>query len=241
MRGKRHMRIIACDDDRNMLQLIQQWTDEILKEQPHQFISYERGIDLLKEMEKYEGDEPQLVFMDINLKNDNGIGIAKELNKEYRNIAVIFISGYTEYFEDSFEADPIYFLIKPVKKDALEKAVDKALKRLSETKKKYLLVKGKEIRRIFYDDIYYAESEARKIKLYCENEIIEYYEKMDRLEQQLDTDFVRCHKSFLVNMKYIRCIDGKEITLLNGEKIPVSKKKSSETRDIIFEYLGRQL
>lgn len=54
--GKRHMRIIACDDDRNMLQLIQQWTDEILREQPHQFISYESGIDLLKEMERYEGE-----------------------------------------------------------------------------------------------------------------------------------------------------------------------------------------
>lgn len=236
------MRIVVCDDDPNMIFLIKGWTKQFMEGQPYQFIAFENGEELLQEMEKYQGDEPTIVFMDIKLKNDNGISIAAILQQQFREVAVIFISGYTEYFEDSFEADPVYFLVKPLKRVTFDKALEKALKKIAETDKKSILIAhGKEMHRIFCDEIYYAESSARKIRLYCSSDIVEYYEKMDILESQLGDDFVRCHKSFLVNMKYIHSTDGKEIHLLDGRKIPISKKKSNETKDIIFHYLGRKL
>lgn len=206
------MRIVACDDDGVILELIETWIKEWMGKKSYQYISY-----------------------------DNGIDVAKIVNREYGNTVVIFISGYTEYFEDSFEADPVYFLIKPIKKENFEKAMEKAIKKVSENDKKYLLVTGKEIKRVFYEEIYYAESFARKIKLHCTFGELEFYEKMDELEKQLQGEFVRCHKSFLVNMEHIRCVDGNEITLLDGDQVPVSKKKATETKRTIFEYLGRKL
>lgn len=236
------MRIIVCDDDENMQFLIQQWTEKILAGQSYRFNAYEDGMDLLCEMEQYQGEEPVIIFMDIKLKNDNGIRIAKLLSHGFAKVAVIFISGYTEYFEDSFDADPIYFLIKPLKRVTFEKAFEKALKKILETDRKFILIsQGKDKYRIFCDDIYYAESSARKIKIHRLSDSIEYYEKMDVLESQLGEDFVRCHKSFLVNMKYIHSVDGKEITLLDGRKIAISRKKSNETKEIVFRYLARKI
>ena len=235
------MRIIACDDDKNMMMLIKQWTQELLENQPFQFIFYENGIDLLNEMEQYEGKDSQIVFMDIKLKNDNGIGVAKILNRNYGNTAVIFISGYTEYLEDSFEADPVYFLVKPLKKEKFRRAFEKALQKITSEERKYLLVKGKDIKRVFYDEIYYAESMTRKIHLYFKDQEIEYYEKMDELEKLLQGEFVRCHKSYLVNLRYVSRVDGKKVTLIDGTEIPISRKNAKDTKEIVFEYLGRQL
>lgn len=232
------MRIIACDDDKKTLALLEMWTKEYMGNVPYQFLAYDNGIDLLNEMENYTGVEPQIVFMDIKLKNDNGIAVAKILNKEYGNVAVIFVSGYTEYFEDSFEADPVYFLIKPLKKESYEKAMEKAVVKITNRERQFLLIKGKNLKRVFFDDICYAESEARKIRLHCKDEIIEYYEKMDDLENMLKKHFIRCHKSFMVNISQIKSMNGKEIALLNGEKIPISRKKAAETKQTVLEYLG---
>lgn len=235
------MRVIACDDDKTTLELIERWTREWMENRSYQYIAYENGIELLKAMEDYWGDEPQIVLIDIKLKNDNGIDVAKMLNKKYGNVAIIFISGYTEYFEDSFEADPVYFLVKPMKKENFEKAMERAMKKLMDNERKFLLVKGKELRRVFYEEIYYCESAARKVKLHGTFGEIEFYEKLDNLEEELQGEFVRCHKSFLVNMRHVRCVDAKEITLLEGTKVPVSRKKAQATKEMIFDYLGRMM
>ena len=76
------------------------------------------------------------------------------------------------------------------------------------------------------------------MRLYCEEDMIEYYEKMDELEKELKGSFVRCHKSFLVNLMHVRSVDGRDITLMNGKKIPISRNKSAETKEKVFAYLG---
>lgn len=236
------MRIIVCDDDKNMSSLIRQWTKEYLEGKAYQFICCETGLELLSEMKDYRGKDPQIVFMDIKLKNDNGIEIARILNKSYGNIFIIFISGYTEYFEDSFEADPIYFLIKPIKKETFKKAMDKAIDKISHTKQKsFFIMQDRNLTKVFVDDIHYAESSGRKIRLYGKFGKLEYYEKMDLLEQQLGKDFIRCHKSFLVHMKYIHCVDRQNIIMMDQKIIPISKKKVNDTKKIIFQYLEKKL
>lgn len=232
------MRIIACDDNEAILNLLEMWTKKWMEENHYEYISYQNGWELLEDMEKCHETEPQIIFMDIKLREENGIDIAKALNREHRNVAFIFISGYTEYVENSFEADPVYFLVKPLKWENFQKALDKAVKKIQENAQKFYLVKGKELRRIFHDEIYYAESIARKVKLYCTFGEVEFYERMDHLEQELGEEFVRHHKSYIANMRYVRSVDGKELTMLNGVKIPISRNKIQETREKVFAYFG---
>lgn len=232
------MRIIACDDNEEVLKLLEKWTKEWMGDNHYEYLSYQNGWELMEDMEKYRETEPQIIFMDIRLKDDNGIDIAKTLNREHRNVAFIFISGYTEYVENSFEADPVYFLIKPLKQENFQKAIEKAAKKLRENTRKFYLVKGKELQRIFHDEIYYGESIARKVKLYCTFGEVEFYERMDNLERELGCDFVRHHKSYIANMRYVRSVDSRELTMINGVKIPISRNKAQETREKVFAYLG---
>ena len=235
------MKIYICDDDLNMLYMLKTWLVEYMEDREYQIQIYDNGIDMIYEVEHSDSQEPQIIFMDIKLKNDNGIDVAKVIKRLNQNAVIIFISGYTEYFEDSFEADPVYFLIKPLKKDVFEKAMGKALNKISKKNNKFLLLRKKDVSRIFLDEIYYVESEGRKIHIHCQQGKTEYYDKLDILEEQLEGDFVRCHKSYLVNMKWVRCVDHRSITLLDGKQIPVSRNRLAQTKEKVFEYLGRQL
>ena len=235
------MKISICDDSLEMLNLLKEWVEEFMEESECQIQLYDNGIDLIYEIEHNDGAIPDIIFMDIKLKNDNGIDVAKVIKKYKDDAIIIFISGYSEYFEDCFEADPVYFLVKPLKKETFTKAMEKAFDIITRKDKKYLVLRKTEVIRISLDNIFYIESEGRKVHIYCQKETLTYYEKLDCLENQLRSEFVRCHKSYLVNMKWVRRVDSKLVFLTNGIEIPVSRNKMTETKDKVFEYFGRQL
>lgn len=81
------------------------------------------------------------------------------------------------------------------------------------------------VRRIPIYRIYYAESSNHKVMLHLEEEILAYYGKLGDLEQELGKDFCRIHKGYLVSLAHVASYDRTEVTLLNGEKLPVSKYK----------------
>lgn len=102
--------------------------------------------------------------------------------------------------------------------------------------REFLLIEGKEKRKVYLDEIYYGESQGRRIKLYCVTEDVEFYGKLDNLEKMLSSQFLRCHKSFFVNMQHVRCVDRLNVTIMNGKKVPVGRQKAKEVREKIFEY-----
>lgn len=235
------MKISICDDSLEMLNMLKEWMEEFMEGFEYEIQLYDNGIDLIYEIEHTDGVAPQIIFMDIKLKNDNGIDVAKVIKKYNEEAVIIFISGYSEYFEESFEAEPTYFLVKPLKKESFTKAMEKAFEKMNCQDRRYLILRKKEVIRIPLDHILYIESEGRKIHINCQKETLTYYEKLDCLEDQLKGEFVRCHKSYLVNMKWVRRVDSKLIFLTNGTEIPVSRNKLMETKDKVFEYFGRQL
>ena len=238
--GGVHMRICICDDDVNMLNMLTKWIADYLTKYECKIVTYHNGIDVLYDIE-HGIESPEIIFMDIMLKNDNGIDVAKQIKEKNRNTVIIFISGYTDSFEDSFEAEPIYYLIKPLKKEMFEKAIDKAIEKVEKKQEKFLLLKKKDVSRIFLDDIYYVESEGRKIHIHCQQGKTECYEKLDMLEEKLEGNFVRCHKSYLVNMKWIKSVDNRVVTLMNNMQIPISRKQLTNTKESVLGYLGRQM
>lgn len=105
-----------------------------------------------------------------------------------------------------------------------------------EGQRSFLQMEGKENRKVYLDEIYYGESQGRKIKVYCVTEKVEFYSKLDDLEQILPDNFLRCHKSFFVNMQHVRCVDWQDITMMDGKKVPVGRRQASEARKKIFLY-----
>lgn len=89
--------------------------------------------------------------------------------------------------------------------------------------------------------IRYIESNAHQLLIHTISGEVALYEKLDVYEKKLHKDFLRVHKSFLVNMQYIRRIEMKEVTLQDGTVLPVSKTRYSVSRDKYFRYMRAML
>ena len=131
---------------------------------------------------------------------------------------------------------------KPVDKNKLSEALEKAVAELSESDKKCFNVTGKnKILRIRLNEIKYIESFSRKIIVHETRRNTELLMKLDDFEKELPPYFLRIHKSYSVNMNMIRSINNNRIELFSGEVIPVAKAKYPEIKKNILAFLSSQL
>ena len=231
------LNILVCEDDLHVLHEI----ENHLKEEKEYILTPCLIADEIDEQilsQKYD-----VVLMDIRLQEMNGICIAASMRLHQPNLKFIFISNYVdEYLEGLFlQIDPYGILKKPVNYSNLIEL----LKRLEQEKRneKGLLLKvygGRHVR-FSLDDIQYFESNKRIVEIHYRDRVEKCYGTLDLIQKQLPAYFLRCHKSFLVNMNKIETFGSKEIILYNGSRIFVSQPKRKESLRTYIEFLGENL
>lgn len=168
----------------------------------------------------------------------DGIQAVAAIFPEGSGTQVIYVTGYPEYCTPVYETSHVYFLLKPVKPEQLAAALGKALERLASRTSSYLPVtSGGVVMRLPVSKIMYLESNRRKVSVHMVDGTVETYAKLSEFERQLPPCFVRSHMSFLVNMNYIDWIDAKTVALTTGVRIPVSRQRSTATRDAFHRHL----
>lgn len=172
---------------------------------PHKFKS---------DFDKEIGKNLDIILMDIVFWDITGIDIIKEIQKKNEKVKVIYISDYIEYTEKIFETEPIYFLMKPITKEKLEKAIDKAMKK---EKKTDVIVLGneKKLLKIEPEKIFYFESNKRLVLISGVNATQKIYMKLSELEEKLPAYFVKCHQSYIVNLKKVEKIQNNQFIMQN--------------------------
>lgn len=186
---------------------------------------------------------PHIALLDIHLNDtpENGIALARELFPAGCGTSVIFITGYIEYVSEVYEADHIYFLRKPIKKDYLRKALDKALNLQSAGSTVFKVhIKGT-TQLIDRRDILCIESFYRKLHFRMWNESVECYGSLSSLPDLVKDHMIACHKSFLVNPDYIRTMDRQRFLLKDGTSVPISRSRYVDSRKAFLDYCARHL
>lgn len=186
----------------------------------------------LEEICRDRQEFPEILFIDIELDSINGIDIACMIQKKYPWTAIVFITGYMEYAQEIFRVKPVYMLLKPFDEKKIESALSRAEEYNAEYSDVDISISNKgTIIKINCKHILYAESNKRKVKIITNDGEFEEYIKISELLEQLPANFVSCHKSYMVNMSYIKKITTKEIILVNDEIIPVSKTKYKKLQE----------
>ena len=186
---------------------------------------------------------PDILIMDINLQDGNGIETVKHLQKLHPKLKVIYLTGIINYATAIFETNPAYFLVKPSNENNLSDAITKVSKEIEFDKSDSIVIKtsGSEII-LYRREIMYVESQGRKLVLYmADGKKSEIYEKMDVIQEKLGASFIRSHKSFLINMKYITERTNKEFYLSDGKVLPISKPNLKDAKIKFISYLGEEL
>jgi len=231
--------LAICDDDAAVLAALQ-----------HMVISYFGGDCRIRTFSgggtlrgaMSAGYRPEIVLMDIELGAQSGIGLTRQLFPEHSGTEVIFITGYAEYCTDVYEANHIYFLLKPVRPEKLALALNKAVSKLQAAQAASLAVRADgQVRRIRPNDIRYLESLGRRLLAHLGDESISFYGTLSEYTVLLGPDFLQCHKSFLVNMNEISSLQQDSFLLCCGAVVPISRKRYAESKAAFLNFLNRQM
>ncbi len=235
------IKILICDDDKILCDQIKAALETHYAKRVK--VGVEHDADrLLGGFQSGRFGNVDILLMDIRFEKINGIDAVKEIQRTYRCLKVIFITGYMDYATQIFKAAPSNFLVKPVKNENLFTAVDELLEKIHEEESDCILLqtKGNAVR-VKTRDILFAESDKRVVKLYEKETCWTVHKKIGELEKELPEYFLRCHQSFLVNMDEIKVFNADQIILFDGRKIDVSKARYREARKKFFRYVGEHV
>ncbi|MBQ6975690.1 MAG: response regulator transcription factor [Selenomonadaceae bacterium] len=222
------MKIAICDDNLKICAEISSLIRSQISD-AEIFIFYSKN-DLLQAEENFS-----IFFLDI--KAVDGIEIAKIIRRRQEIFCtpksiLIFVTGYENFMSDAFDVHAFHYLLKPIDTEKFSKILSQAvteIKNFETQAEKFLLIKiGGAAKKIFLRDIFYIESQNKKIAIHTTENIFEVYGKMDAYEIALAESFFRCHRGYLVNFAKISAYNSNEIKLCNGEKIFMSAKKFPE-------------
>lgn len=233
------MYIIFCDNDPVQAGSFQSEFGELLCE--HELNVCTSPQFILEEIAN--GNAPDIVLMDIDLGiEENGMDYAEMLYKQSPRTRVVFVTAYTDKFvQDVFfrNANVSAFLTKPIQQDYLLSAINKPAD--SEREKKLSFQRRGMVFSLCESEILYLESDRHYVNIYTnDGAVYSVQGKLSDYESSLSDMFVKCHKSFVVNMNHIKKIDSDGIRLLNNKPIPVSRSFSGQVKSRFLDFLEKK-
>ncbi len=216
------MRIGICDDQKEIREIL---TDKVKKYYPAEDIAvYSSGEELLAARKL-----PDILFLDVQMPEKDGMETARELRKRDRQMIIIFVTVTEDYVFQSFDVGAFHYLIKPLEEEKFEEVLQKAVRQVRERdsedagagkERQSLIVtsKGQHIT-VPVQEIVYAEVFNRKIILHTMDADIEYYGKLKELEKKAGEDFYRPHRAYLINLNFVRKYNAGAIYLKRGQAL----------------------
>ncbi|MDD3570466.1 MAG: LytTR family DNA-binding domain-containing protein [Lachnospiraceae bacterium] len=231
------MNIGICDDYEKDRELLTHYVAQYIAalQLDYTLSTFESGEDFLESVPTQKYD---IVFLDIYMKGKTGVDTARILRETDRSCLIIFTTTSLDHALDGFEVGAVHYLVKPLKYKDVEIALDRC-KQLFAAAEKYIDVKtGHMYTRVLIKEIIFAEVYSNTVLIHTNSEEVKAYISLDELAKLLPTDiFLRCHRSYIVNMGCIASQDGSDFILKSGTKIPIPRKELQQMRKRYTDYL----
>ena len=232
------MKILICDDEIKYLSDLKLHIEQYMN---NRFAKFTIDATTSSNEIFYNNSSYDLVFLDIEMDEINGISLAKELKKRNNKVVIFFITAYNGYQDDAMDLRAFRFFEKPFDVDRLYSGLDKAMEYIDESYIDFYLYDNQMQKRILIDNIIYIKSESRKIIIVTtEGEFITKEGFLHWNEVLPISFFYQVHKSFLVNLHHIDIYKYTELYLNNNDRIPIAPRKQSAFHKYWFEYLRRR-
>ena len=233
------IKIAICDDEAN----IRTYLTSLIRAQscPCEIVEYASAGDCLAGCQGID-----LLFLDIELNASgavpNGMALARSLRERALEPqpVIVFVTGYERYVFDAFDVGAFQYLLKPVNEEMFAQVFARAVEQI-QTRREHpqrgrvlTLQSANTSKTVLLDNIRYIESSDHKVVLHLRDGEFACYAKIRDLELELQEQFFRIHKGYLVNLSYVDGYNKTEVTLTNGETLLLSKYKY---QDFVRAYL----
>jgi len=230
------MKIVICEDDdvfsEQLVKYINEWAKakEIFVE-TFTYITAERFLYEWEDSEDYD-----IIFLDIKMGKMSGMDLAKFVRKTNTDIPIVFTTSTKEYVLKGYSVAAMQYLLKPIKKEDCFDCLSKVFQS-NRIKKYYLLNDIEKTVKIPSTEIISISMFSHTATMVTTTKKYEFRKTISQILEELDDKlFVKCHKSFIINIRHIESFSKKYVTMSNGEEIPLSKDIADKINDMFVKY-----
>lgn len=228
--------IAVCDDEVMECCSMAGRIGTILKEMkiPCMVRQFHSGKEFLRSPDSFD-----IVFLDIIMPGMDGMRAARIFRRKALDKILVFISSSREYVFDAYDVEAFQYLLKPFDDRKLQSVLQRAVRRIEDRPREFIIVsRERQQRKVFLDDIRYFEIQGRIVTVHGADGVFTYYQQIGSLEKELQgKGFFRCHKSFLVNLKYVDTYNRQEAILDNGEKLMIARRRYEAFCGALLAYM----
>ena len=229
------MQIAICDDEQNQIEYI---TSIVASWSAHEGHGCEIRTFASAEAFLFEYEEDKaydILLLDVEMKNMNGIELAKRIRKDNNRAEIIFITSHFEFVGEGYEVDALHYLIKPISAEKLTQVLTKAAEKISVEPPSVVISCEGETVKLYEADIRYVESFLHYIVIHTKDKEYKIKENMSVFENKVSDDFYRIHRSYLVSLKHITRISRTSVNIGNTE-LPLSRGKYDDINRAFIQH-----
>ncbi len=234
------MKIAVCDDMKYDCEIlakhISQYADEKMLD--IKIKAFNSGIDLISD---FLTEDYKIVFLDIYMNGFSGIETAYKIRDINRDCMIIFTTTSPDFRAEGFEVGAVHYLLKPLKYSNIEEALRRCSRLLLDSCKFINVTVDRHMVSVRLQDILYAEVYGKAVSIHTMNGVLKTYLTLAKLEAALTGTFLKCDRSYIVNMQYITGMERGSFLLTNGERVPIRFNGRQKVKDSYNQYLLKSI
>lgn len=247
-----HITIAVIEDDKTHADLLAHYIKTWMESNPlkcslHTFSDAESFLFEWEENQSWDA-----LFLDIHMPGIDGMELARKIRSQNEEVILIFTTGITDYMQEGYEVSALHYLVKPIEERKVAECLERIGKETRDREKKNaFLLEVEEVTngipgerktvRFLPLEILYVEAFAHYTEVHIEKGIFRVREGIGVWKERLKEDgFVSCHRSYLVNLRYVARVEKGEIVLDQGERIPLSRRNQKAVNEAFIRYYSRK-
>lgn len=228
--------IVLVDDEQLQLDYMKKLVEKAAKllEVKVEISQYLTGESFLFALE----DHPtwNLAFLDIEMKEINGMEVARIIRKKSPQLELVFATAYAEYAVEGYEVQALDYLLKPITLEKIKRVLTRYLEEQPEDNTYIIVDIEGEATRLNLKDIHSAEASMGEVIVQLKNKNLPLKMSLLELRGLLDSRFISPHRSYLVNLQYVDQLSKQDVLLNSGIKIPLSRRRAKEVQAAFIDY-----
>lgn len=182
-----------------------------------------------------ENRDMDILLLDIEMGEMSGVKLARRLRRDGAQMQIVFITGYMDYIAEGYDVEALHYLLKPVTGERLGQVLNRAMERIKTREHMLWLALQDGVVRLSVYEIRYLEV-MRNYTTVHGTEDYSVKRSLNDLESELDESFYRIHRSFIVNLRFVKRITRTEVILKDGTALPLSRKRYEGLNQALIAY-----
>ncbi|WP_343249215.1 LytTR family DNA-binding domain-containing protein [Diplocloster hominis] len=235
------MIIAVCDDNETERNNLADCLRHLLRERRLDAVvcAFESGGEMLAAM---NGKAFPINFLDIYMEGMGGVELAQRIAECDPKAAIVFTTSSADHMAESYAVGAVHYLVKPYTENDAAVALDRCL-RLTGRPEPYIVLNiERESKKVLLSQIRMVEFQNRCCLIRTNQGEIRVYMRLDELQSRLaDRRFLRCHRSYLVNLDYVTGTKGSDFLMNDGSLVPIKREDKASAKAAFEDYYFEKL